>query len=98
MTNFSVNVSFRERAKRDDSSAKNGFGASTANEDKDKTTQETISSKGDAAHNVLSSGKHEILQKRVGKTRRHAGSYSSSGLQLQRRKGHPSERWQHCLK
>ena len=42
MTNFSVNVSFRERAKRDDSSAKNGFGASTANEDKDKTTREMI--------------------------------------------------------
>lgn len=84
MTNFPINISFRERAKRDDSSAKNGSGASTANEDKDRTTQEMISSEGDAAHNVLSRGKHEILQKRVGKTRQRVGSYLSSGLQLQR--------------
>lgn len=48
MTNFPINIPFRERAKRDDSSAKNGSGASTANEDKDRTTQEMISSKGDA--------------------------------------------------
>lgn len=49
-----------------ESTAKKGFGARTAHEGKNRIVKEMIRPEGKAAHNILSSPEHEILQKRVG--------------------------------